>query len=158
MVRNMLDSCRRTNGRTRRTSNAASASTDIAPPAAPRFRPKRQVENPAISSSPISASTADFFHIGHADRSQQIVRIPHVRRLCQECEQPIPEFKKLRAKQYNSTALYCSNACQTRAQAKRKPFAINSKMRTLKAAAPRTTECCTSSAIHGAGADPPRTW
>jgi hypothetical protein len=61
-----------------------------------------------------------FFHIGHADRSQQIVRIPRVGRLCQECEQPIPEFKKLRAKHYNSTALYCSDACQKRAQAKRK--------------------------------------
>ncbi len=34
-----------------------------------------------------------YFHIGHADLSQQIVRRPLAERPCQHCGKPIPEEK-----------------------------------------------------------------
>ncbi len=59
-------------------------------------------------------------HIGHADFSQQLARIPHVDRPCQHCNAEIPESKKQKAKRMHSVALYCSDECQTRASLKRR--------------------------------------
>jgi hypothetical protein len=61
-----------------------------------------------------------YFHIGHADLSQQIVRVPLAARPCQHCGGPIPEAKTLKATRFHSTALYCSDQCQKKAQRKRK--------------------------------------
>ena len=58
--------------------------------------------------------------MGHADLSQQFVRIPHIDRPCQQCGGIIPESKKQKAKRYQSMALYCSNLCQKAAARQRR--------------------------------------
>ena len=50
-----------------------------------------------------------LFHIGHADLSQQLARVPHVDRPCQHCDEVIPDSKQQKAKRFGSVALYCSN-------------------------------------------------
>jgi len=61
------------------------------------------------------------FHIGHADRSQQLARMPRTPSLCKFCKMvPIPEWKKQKAANYNSVALYCSDACQRHASKNRR--------------------------------------
>jgi len=61
-----------------------------------------------------------MFHIGHADLSQQLARIPHVDRPCEHCGAVIPDNKKNKAKQFSSIALYCSDQCQTKASLERR--------------------------------------
>lgn len=53
-----------------------------------------------------------LYHIGHADLSQRLARVPHVEKPCEQCGGVIPCEKKHKAKQYGSTALYCSDTCQ----------------------------------------------
>jgi predicted RNA-binding Zn-ribbon protein involved in translation (DUF1610 family) len=61
------------------------------------------------------------FHIGHADRSQQLARMRRTLSLCKFCKVvPIPESKKQKAAKYNSVALYCSDACQSDASRDRR--------------------------------------
>ena len=61
-----------------------------------------------------------MIHIGHADLSQQLARIPHVDRACQHCAAEIPESKKQKAERFRSVALYCSDQCQAKASADRR--------------------------------------
>jgi predicted RNA-binding Zn-ribbon protein involved in translation (DUF1610 family) len=60
------------------------------------------------------------FHIGHADLAERLAREVHVDFPCLQCGGVIPEFKKLRAAQWQAQALYCSNVCQTQAASARK--------------------------------------
>ncbi len=59
-------------------------------------------------------------HIGHADLSQQLARVPHMDRPCLHCGGTIPEAKKLKAARLHAQALYCSDRCQGWASLKRR--------------------------------------
>jgi hypothetical protein len=72
-----------------------------------------------------------YFHIGHADLSQQIIRVPLALRPCQHCGEPIPEAKILKAKRFHWTALYCSDQCQKKAQRKRKSIRKRQREETI---------------------------
>jgi hypothetical protein len=60
------------------------------------------------------------FHIGHADLSQQLAHLAPVDSGCRECNLPIPEAKKRRARACSSKAIYCSDRCQRVAERKRR--------------------------------------
>jgi hypothetical protein len=53
-----------------------------------------------------------WVHVGHAELSQRLARLPHLFRPCQQCGGVIPESKKQKAKQFQAVALYCSDRCQ----------------------------------------------
>lgn len=60
------------------------------------------------------------FHIGHADKAQQITRQPPVvpaallPTLCPRCGQPIAEERRLAAKESGNFNVYCSRKCSTK--------------------------------------------
>jgi hypothetical protein len=58
------------------------------------------------------------FHIGHADLSQYLAHVGDPG--CRECNQPIPEAKKLQARAYSAKAIYCSARCQRVAEKRRR--------------------------------------
>jgi hypothetical protein len=60
------------------------------------------------------------FHIGHADLSQQLAHTAPVEPGCRECNLPIPEAKKRRARACSAKAIYCSDRCQRVAEKKRR--------------------------------------
>jgi hypothetical protein len=60
------------------------------------------------------------FHIGHADLSQQLAHTVSVEPGCRECNLPIPEAKKRRARACSAKAIYCSDRCQKVAERKRR--------------------------------------
>lgn len=59
-------------------------------------------------------------HIGHADLSQQLARIPHMDRPCLNCGGTIQEAKKRKAERFHAEPLYCSERCQRRASLNRR--------------------------------------
>jgi hypothetical protein len=60
------------------------------------------------------------FHIGHADLSQYLANVALVDPGCRECNLPIPEAKKRRARACSAKAIYCSDRCQKVAERKRR--------------------------------------
>jgi len=140
MAGHKLKSCRLPNGRTRRTLNAASASTDIARPDVPRSRPRRRAGNPAISSSPTIASTVDF----------SISDTPIAPSRSSAYRMSDGSARSVNSPSRNSKSSGQNTTTQPRFIApmharkglkrSEKPFAINFKMRDFKAATPRTTE------------------
>ena len=60
------------------------------------------------------------FHIGHADKAQQIIREPALvpadllPTLCPRCGQPIAEERRLAAMESGNFNVYCSRKCSTK--------------------------------------------
>ena len=82
-------------------------------------------------------------HIGHADLSQQLARIPHIDRPCKECGGIVPESKKQKAKRLQAVALYCSNLCQQvaakRRRTERECLTVNAVTTEAVSAVPKPT-------------------